>query len=133
MKLRGTLLAAGAITATATAVLATTGAAAATTYTPPGGWDHTWSTPDHSATVYVEEHGDVIKLCDTKANGNSAQVLVFQHGWRKAWWTAKGNGTCVMHRASEGDPYDLDEVETKLYFHGAETEADTIRSFSNDH
>ncbi|NIH77919.1 hypothetical protein [Amycolatopsis viridis] len=133
MELRRTLLAAGAVAATATAVLAGTSTAAAAAYSPPGGWDHIWRAADGTAVVYVEEHGDVIKLCDTKRNSFGAFLAVWKNGSIITNWTA-GDGGCKTHQASEGKPYDLPEgVRIELRFHGTAGGPDTRQSFTNDH
>ncbi|WP_146073723.1 hypothetical protein [Amycolatopsis sp. CA-126428] len=50
------------------ATLRAGGTSASATVDPPGGsWDHTWTTTDadKGGTVYVEENGDVVSVCDT--------------------------------------------------------------------
>lgn len=43
---------------------------------PPGGgtWDHVLTQP--GVSLSIEEHGDVIQVCDTAANGSGAHVNV---------------------------------------------------------
>ncbi|PBC78156.1 hypothetical protein BX265_2917 [Streptomyces sp. TLI_235] len=58
-----TVLLAGGALATATS--------ASAAVDPPGGsWDHTCTAVDsaHGGTVYVEEHGDVVSVCDSAAD-----------------------------------------------------------------
>jgi hypothetical protein len=74
-----------------------------------GSWDHVWTSTDstHGATVYVEEHGDVIDVCDTASDGHLAEVRV-------AWdfdsfiIRASGYGVCTV---STNVNHDLPEAQ----------------------
>ncbi|MGA8112416.1 MAG: hypothetical protein WCA46_02000 [Actinocatenispora sp.] len=133
MKFRIGRAVSGAMALAAAAILTTAGAASAAE--PPGGivWDHTWSTT--GVTVYVEEHGDIISVCDTSANGDAAYVEVYaNYAWPYTYlMTATGgSGTCTTHRASDGGKYNLDEgVDVDVRGDGGEYgRRDT---FVNDH
>ncbi|MEU8028003.1 hypothetical protein AB0C13_05120 [Streptomyces sp. NPDC049099] len=114
----------GKTAAFAVAVCLVTGGSLATatpasaTVDPPGGtWDHTWHTTDASpygGTVYVEEYGDVVEVCDTAADGYNANAWVYQStGTYYVITTSGGNGSCATARASDGVGYhNLPENET---------------------
>jgi hypothetical protein len=96
-----------------------TASAASASVAPPGGggWDHTWTTVDakHGGTVYVEEHGDVVSLCDTAADGYapraevSTQDSVGTYDIKYTITGAGGYGACTTYSASNGGKYDLPE------------------------
>ncbi|WP_432190220.1 hypothetical protein [Streptomyces sp. Tue6028] len=80
---------------------------------PPGGgtWDHVWT--HDGATLSVEEHGDVIQLCDTAADGYSAKAYLV---WNVSpgvadsmTLTVAGNGNCV---GSDASTHDITEGKT---------------------
>ncbi|GHE98884.1 hypothetical protein GCM10017786_34850 [Amycolatopsis deserti] len=101
---------------------------------PPGdGWDHTFTAP--GVTVYVEEYGDRISVCDSEANGSSAMVNVWANGgWRYEAVANGGFGTCVMHSANDGGAYNLPEgAYIELYYKGVSTGYATKSSYVNDH
>ncbi|MFF3765758.1 hypothetical protein ACFYYR_16960 [Streptomyces sp. NPDC001922] len=109
MKLRIGRMLVGA-TALASAALAMTagGASAA-------GWDHSFG-PNISGSsgvrVYVQERGDIVKLCDTKKDGYSAELEVGEDGYSGSSYgmsVTTGAGTCKTHRAADGAKYNLDE------------------------
>ena len=56
-----------------------TASSASATENPPGGggWDHIWFTKDANSggTLYVEEHGDIVELCDTASDGLARVTL----------------------------------------------------------
>ncbi|GAB3584164.1 hypothetical protein GCM10027445_59920 [Amycolatopsis endophytica] len=120
-------------TLTAAGVLATAGSAAASPEPPGDGWDHTYR--DLGVTVYVEEYGDRISVCDAEANGSSAQVNVWADGgWRYKAVVSNGNGSCVTHSASQGGAYNLPEgAYIELYYKGVSTSYATKSSYVNDH
>ncbi|MFE4328007.1 MULTISPECIES: hypothetical protein [unclassified Streptomyces] len=98
-------------------------------------WDHTYS--GTGVKVYVKEHGDIIRVCDTSANGHSAWVAVMDitdnvdHYKLKA---SGGKGTCATHQASEGGRYNLAEYSRiALNFEGAGGNGSYYVSFVNDH
>lgn len=65
-------------------------------------WNHTWYSADDNpgATVRVQEYGDVIKLCDSDADGYSAYVEVSYSG-RSFSMRVGGNGDCTSSDAQE--------------------------------
>lgn len=121
---------------------ATATQASAAPVAPDGSWDHIWTTSDanHGGTVYVEEHGDVITLCDTAADGVSATAAVtYDQGndnYKVAYqMNVGGNGTCTTHRATQGGVYDLPE-NTEIYIYiyiGADGTGGTGHYYLNDH
>ncbi|GGT36484.1 hypothetical protein [Streptomyces purpureus] len=127
------MLGAAALTALTTVTAPSASAAVA----PPGGssWDHTWS--GDGVKVYVKEHGDVISVCDTSANGHSAWVLVMDISVDKTAYELKatgGKGTCASHTASEGGRYNLAENHRiALNFEGRGLQGSYYVSFVNDH
>jgi hypothetical protein len=107
---------------TAFVALGTLGTAtsASASVEPPGdGWDHTWTTTDadKGGTVYVEENGDRISVCDTAADGLAprAQIAVEESSVPGAYdirytLTASGGlGSCATASASMGGVYNLPE------------------------
>jgi hypothetical protein len=124
---------AGAAALAAATIMATAGSASADE--PPDGivWDHTYTAP--GVTVYVEEHGDIISVCDSAENGHSAWVQVdWSNGGFPATYKStvtNGVGSCKTHQASEVG-FDLDEgIYIKLAFEG---DGSTLRTaqFLND-
>ncbi|MDT0455516.1 hypothetical protein RM550_07155 [Streptomyces sp. DSM 41527] len=114
-------------TALASAALAMTAGSASA-----AGWDHIFGPNVEGSSgvrVYVQEHGDVVKLCDTKADGYSAQLEVYEDGYSNASYymtVTTGAGTCKTHRASDGAKYNLDEnngVSFGFYGKGPESSA----------
>ncbi len=109
---------AAAVALAGAGVLASGSAASAAT-TPPGGgsWDHTWTTTDsgNGGTVYVEEHGDYISLCDTHADGYTPRAEIFvqgssgQYNYRYSLKASGGYGACTTRDASDGGTYNLPE------------------------
>lgn len=108
----GTVLLAGGTLVSATS------ASAAPARPAPEDWDYIWTTSDsspHGGTVYVLEHGDVVEICDTAADGYTPRVKVFtqasngQYNERYTFAATGGNGGCVVHRATDGGVYDLPE------------------------
>ena len=96
--------------ALAAATIATTPGSASAADTPPGiNWDHIYSAT--GVKVYVEEHGDIISVCDTVANGHSASVKVTAPvgTWTYTSTVTAGAGSCKTHQASEGGAYDMPE------------------------
>ncbi|GAB3566387.1 hypothetical protein GCM10027445_13160 [Amycolatopsis endophytica] len=138
MKRRKAALAATTLAIAATVALTGIGTASAAP-TPPGdSWDHVWTAKDGTAKLYVEEHGDLISICDTKANGDSAHVHVYVGVNGPLRYTARatgGKGNCSVHSASQGGKYNLPETNQKIYlwFGGDNSSGDTMASFFNDH
>lgn len=103
----------------------------------PGGiaWDHVYSGP--GVKVYVEEHGDVISVCDTSANGHAAWVAVDNvsdniSGYKLV--VSTGNGSCATHKASQGGRYDLGEYSTiGMSYEGQGGLGSTYSAWFNDH
>ncbi|MGI6870022.1 MULTISPECIES: hypothetical protein [Amycolatopsis] len=126
-----TLSAAAAVAAAG--VLVPAGTAAAMPDPPGDSWDHTFTAP--GVTVYVEEYGDRISVCDSAANGSSAQVNVWADGgWRYKAVASGGSGSCVTHSASEGGAYNLPEgAFIELYYKGVSTGYATRSTYVNDH
>ncbi|MEV0531431.1 hypothetical protein [Kitasatospora sp. NPDC050463] len=94
------------------------GATSASATVDPGtSWDHTWTTSDadHGGTVYVEEHGDIVSVCDSAADGMAPRVEVFvqggsgQYNPRYTIAATGGLGSCTTVSASDGGAYDLPE------------------------
>jgi hypothetical protein len=130
MRIRPGRVIAATITVSAAAALAATPAFADN---PPGGivWDHTYKEP--GVTVYVEEHGDIISVCDSSENGHSAWVEVNYAYGRYRLTASGGVGTCATGSASDG--WDLpEELEISLLFDGnGGSYAEGVESFVNDH
>lgn len=121
----------------------------ASAYTgPPGGsWDHIWSTEDSNGggTIYVKEHGDVIELCDTAADGYAprAEIAVDQGDHYELFYRLAATGglyDCVTATATDGGlNHDLPEgVDIKLDFWLGPNPSTMPRSFAehiylNDH
>ncbi|WP_329004043.1 hypothetical protein OHA18_11670 [Kribbella sp. NBC_00709] len=119
-----------------------TAAPASAAPAPPDGsrWDHTFTSVDsnHGATMYVEEHGDVIELCDSASDGYAARAIVSGNpslsGTLTYTMTSSGAGVCTVHTASQGGAYDLPEVWTiyvKLWV-GTKYLGEKQYSFLND-
>ncbi|MET7495034.1 hypothetical protein [Streptomyces sp900116325] len=103
---------------------------------PPGGgtWDHAWS--GGGATVYVEEHGDLVSVCDTSSNGHSAWVAVIDEdtGGSYKMTASGGKGTCKSHSAADGNYYNIPEGDKiTLNWDGAGDNGGYAASFINDH
>ncbi|MFD6281952.1 hypothetical protein ACFWFI_41310 [Streptomyces sp. NPDC060209] len=125
---------------TAAALLGAAALTGLTTVTAPSAgaainWDHTYS--GTGVKVYVEEHGDIITVCDTSANGHSAWVAVMDitdnidHYKLKA---SGGKGTCATHKASQGGRYNLGEYSRiALNFEGGANNGSYYVSYVNDH
>jgi hypothetical protein len=117
----GTVLLAGGTLVSATS------ASAAPARPAPEDWDYTWTTSDaapHGGTVYIEEHGDVVEVCDTAADGYTPRVMIMtqasngQYNLRYVFAATGGNGGCVVHRATDGGVYDLpenDNIDVSVY------------------
>ncbi|MFI7072605.1 hypothetical protein [Micromonospora sediminicola] len=133
MKLRSVRGLVGAAALTAATVVAFPGGAAASPEPPDSSWDHVFSAK--GVTVYVEEYGDIISVCDSLANGYAATVFVESDGGT-LFYSAKasnGAGTCTTHRASDGGKYNLPEKwYYKVVYDGSE-EASELSGFYNDH
>lgn len=103
----------------------------------PGGiaWDHVYSGP--GVKVYVEEHGDMISVCDTSANGHAAWVAVDNvsdniSGYKLT--VSTGNGSCATRQATQGGRYDLAEYSTiGMSYEGQGGLGSTYSAWFNDH
>ncbi|MEU3841598.1 hypothetical protein AB0E88_16395 [Streptomyces sp. NPDC028635] len=131
-------LAAALAGAAALAALATiTAPSASAAVAPPSGtsWDHVWS--GTGVKVYVKEHGDIVSVCDTAANGHSAWVTVDDVTANRSGYkltASGGKGTCASHSAAEGIRYDMDEYDRfGLNYEGAGGRGSYYVSFVNDH
>ncbi|MEV5158733.1 hypothetical protein [Streptomyces sp. NPDC053728] len=61
-------------------------------------------------TMEFTKYGDIVKVCDTDADGQAAKGWVKDtSGVVRYTLQAGGNGTCVTKRASQGGAYDLPE------------------------
>ncbi|TDD60226.1 hypothetical protein E1293_45910 [Actinomadura darangshiensis] len=132
MKFRVGRVIAGTMAIAAATVMATAGAASADI--PPGiHWDHTWS--ELGVKVYIEEHGDIISVCDTAANGGSAtlRVINLDHYSEYTAKVTNGAGSCTTHDAGDGGKYNLkegDRIDVGISGGGSVKEH---RLFLNDH
>lgn len=134
------------IAATTAAVLSGIAFATPSSASDPGDpgypWDHVWTSYDnvHGATVYAEENGDFIRLCDTAADGYSAHVDIdYGYQWEGVWvdrgsfsLVVGGNGSCVqsnfeIHNIPEGDTVKLSIYTSDSFFPHRDT------WFVNDH
>ncbi len=134
-----------AVAATALLVggmLATASTASASDPGGGGSWDHTWTTTDaaHGGTIYVQEHGDILMVCDTAADGNAARAQVAYDNvalGKEIYFTitaSGGNGSCSETKASDGAPYDLpenQEIGVTVYI-GPDFGHENAEGFMND-
>ena len=121
-----------------------TATSASATVDPPGGsWDHTWYTTDadKGGTVYVEENGDVVSVCDSDADGLSARAKVSveesPNVWRELYTliASGGVGSCATARASDGGTHNLPEgasISVVVYL-GPNFQHDSTHEYLNDH
>ncbi|MGA8112272.1 MAG: hypothetical protein WCA46_01275 [Actinocatenispora sp.] len=129
----------------AAGALATASSASAGTLPPPGGgsWDHTWTTTDsaHGGTVYVEENGDMVYLCDTAGDSYAPRVKIAarnsagEYVERYTMTASDGNGSCTGHSAPEGGVYDLTEgsdIGVTIWL-GPNYEHQSTHYYLNDH
>lgn len=117
---------------------------ASATVDPPGGsWDHTWYTTDAAkgGTVYVEENGDVVSVCDSAADGLAArasisvQDSVGTYPERYLLVASGGVGSCATARASDGGKHDLPEhvsIGVSVYL-GTNFQHSSQHFYLNDH
>lgn len=88
----------------------------------------------NGVTVYVEEYGDVISVCDTRANGHNAWVSVsYASDWLYTLAVNSGAGSCATHRAGEGGIYNLKEGRDYLLDFAGSGEGTYLSTFFNDH
>ncbi|GAB3826986.1 hypothetical protein [Kribbella italica] len=67
---------------------------------------------DAAGRMEFTEHGDIVKVCDTDADGDAAYLTVFdgsRDGPKLYWIRAGGEGNCTTVRASMGGKYNLPE------------------------
>ncbi|MFF6983713.1 hypothetical protein ACFZAV_40035 [Streptomyces sp. NPDC008343] len=135
LKFRMDRTAVGAMVIAAVTLTATAGNVYAADTPPDINWDHVYSAS--GVRVYVEEHGDIISVCDTWKNGHSAHVTVSDGTWPENYeMTANGGyGSCKTHRASDGRKYNLDETGVDLFYYGIEYDDYAYEEayFVNDH
>ncbi|GGX92412.1 hypothetical protein [Streptomyces anandii] len=134
MKLRVGRVGAGATALAAAATLMVSAGSASATTDPGTTWDHTYEAS--GVRVYVKEYGDVVSVCDTKANGHSAVVQVRDLDWPYNYEMTAGGGvgSCKSHRASDGAKYNLREGRgIDLYFDGDGGVLSGEGYFVNDH
>lgn len=133
--LAATVLLAGGALATASS--------ASANEAPPGGggWDHIWFTSDANSggTLYVEEHGDIVQLCDSAADGYAPRASI-SDGTPQGTYTivgAGGFGACTTVMASDGAPYDLPEsqrIDVSIWLGPTPVKgSETDTYFINDH
>ncbi|MFJ9211307.1 hypothetical protein [Streptomyces sp. NPDC102264] len=68
-------------------------------------------------TLEFTKNGDIVKVCDTDADGMAAEATVFNtSGSQRYAFHAGGKGTCVTKRASMGGVYDLPEGGTHQFY-----------------
>lgn len=121
-----------------------TATSASATVDPPGGsWDHTWTTTDANkgGTVYVEENGDVVSVCDSFADGLAARARVSVQQSSGAYLerytlvASGGLGSCATARASDGGTHDLPEhvsIGVTVYL-GPDFQHASDHYYLNDH
>ncbi|NIH81548.1 hypothetical protein [Amycolatopsis viridis] len=111
MKSRKGVRAAVTLAAAALGALAFDGTASAAPLPPGGGsWDHVWKGSSGDFTIYVKEYGDVVSICDTKADGKTPTVWVGPGNGHTTqyWFTAPGGkGACNTKSSSDGAKYRL--------------------------
>jgi len=125
--------------------LATATSASAVTDPPGGSWDHTWTTSDanQGGTVYIEENGDLVSLCDTAADGYAPRVSIASeestvpgaYDIRYTLTASGGNGSCVTASASQGGVYNLPEsteIGVTIWL-GPDRKSQTQHYYLNDH
>ncbi|MFD5269034.1 hypothetical protein [Streptomyces sp. NPDC058335] len=123
--------------------LATATSASAVIDPPSGGWDHTWTTSDSNpgGTVYIAEHGDIVSLCDTDADGYAPRVQIAAQASSGAYHirytltASGGEGACATARASQGGVYDLPEntsIGVTIWL-GPDRDYQTTHYYLNDH
>ncbi|TCC56149.1 hypothetical protein E0H73_33885 [Kribbella pittospori] len=124
---------AGSIALAAATTVLTVGHAFASE--PPDGivWDHTYRA--EGVVVYVEEHGDIVSVCDTAANGHSAWVRVQDRvGYEYRIAATHGKGTCDTAQASDGGGRNLYEGDRiGLEYEGNGDTFGTWAEWVNDH
>ncbi|MET9319865.1 hypothetical protein ABZX75_06650 [Streptomyces sp. NPDC003038] len=76
-------------------------------------WDHgPMRDGGSAAAAYFEEHGDHVKVCDTKTDGKKAWVNVFDHmtgDFLYSLTDTQNDGKCSYRSASDGGVYNLPE------------------------
>jgi hypothetical protein len=107
------------------------GSASAGDTSPSVNWDHTFS--GRGAKVYVEEHGDIISLCDSAKNGHGAWLSAEDSNGRSyTIRVTRGKYSCTTARASNG--HNLAEGLVVLYWDGeGRTSTNYGADFVNDH
>lgn len=89
----------------------------------------------HGGTIRIQEHGDVVQLCATAADGYAPRADVnwgFGRGG-ESLIAPDGNGSCVEVTAAEG--WAIPE-NTEVYvdiFLGPHNAYETYHSYLNDH
>lgn len=126
------MLAAGALAFAAAAVVSTAGSALADPGPPGIVWDHTYKAT--GVVVYVEEHGDIVSVCDTAANGHRAEADVEDDGvgLRYTLSVTAGKGSCKTAQASDG--HDMGEGDLiGIAYGGNGKYPAAVSTFVNDH
>jgi hypothetical protein len=144
--MRNKIVALAATTAFVAGGTLLTATSASAAVDPPGGsWDHTWTTTDGNkgGTIYIEENGDVVSLCDTAADGLAprANIAVEESSVPGAYDTrytltaSGGLGSCDTARASDGGTHNLPEnwnIGVTIYL-GPNYQHASTHYYLNDH
>ncbi|MBM7440593.1 hypothetical protein [Streptomyces sp. HB132] len=76
-------------------------------------------------TMEFTKYGDIVKVCDTDADGMAAKGWVKEAGGGTRYsLQAGGNGKCVTKRASMGGAYDIPEGGTHEFLVCLHTSSD---------
>jgi hypothetical protein len=70
---------------------------------------------DYGGTMWFNEYGDVVTVCDRDADGHSAELQVYTgevYGTKRYLIRASGDGNCTTVKASMGGAYNLPEDHT---------------------
>jgi hypothetical protein len=70
---------------------------------------------DHGGTMWFNEYGDVVTVCDRDADGFAAKLIVYTgevYGSQRYTSYATGDGDCTTRKASMGGVYNLPENRT---------------------
>jgi hypothetical protein len=96
--------------------------------TPPFPWE------DPGASVWFQEYGDKVTLCDTAKDG-AAAVLSVEYPETVAVYRMKegGKGNCDTYRAGDGGSHDLREGRTYTFRVCTTSGECNIARWKNDH
>ncbi|WP_432190311.1 hypothetical protein [Streptomyces sp. Tue6028] len=96
-----------------------------------GSWDHSFQSWNGGASLYIEEHGDIIEVCDSAADGYSAHADISWNGGGYSL-TAAGAGNCTYSTASTHDIPEGIRVDV-TFWSGNTVSVNDIIYFINDH